>query len=55
MVAPRDDIEPIWMVNSDVMMDFPSYFHADNPRNIGAKIEAIKKTRLNQSKERVAK
>lgn len=40
-----DELDPIWGLKSDVMMNYTKYFPKDNPSNIYSKIEAIKPKR----------
>lgn len=40
-----DELDPIWGLKSDVMMNYTKYFPNDNPSNIYSKIEAIKPKR----------
>lgn len=42
--------DPIWLIKSDVMMDYSKYFQPDNPNALASKIEGIKIRRRIRSK-----
>jgi hypothetical protein len=42
----RDETDPIWTIQSDVMADFASYFPIDNPKNVASKVNSMKKRKL---------
>ena len=50
MLLVRDDADPIWLINTDKMMDFTSYFPMDNPNNISNKIFSEKRKRTTRFK-----
>ena len=48
LFAKDDETDPIWLLNSDVMMDYTSYFQIDNPKNIGNRLGDMKKRRISK-------
>ena len=50
MLLVRDESDPIWLINVDMMNDFSSYFPTDNPSNIATKLFNLKKKKVNRFK-----
>lgn len=46
----KDDADPIWLLKTDMLMDYSSYFQTDNPKNLVYKIYTIKKKRMTRFK-----
>jgi hypothetical protein len=50
VVQAREEADPIWLINVDVLMDYNSYFQADNPKNVGIKSSLRRRKKLNRLK-----
>ena len=33
-----EDADPVWLINTDTLMDYSSYFQIDNPKNLANRI-----------------